>query len=68
MMKDARMHLDAARDQYKQRKAPQAELHAREAAADARYARSVARQLTAEKAQSEAQAALAALPPQEENR
>ncbi|HEX2780198.1 MAG TPA: DUF4398 domain-containing protein [Gemmatimonadaceae bacterium] len=68
IMKDARMHLDAARAEASVRKPAQAELHAREATADARYARSVARQLTAERSQSDAQAALAALPPQGDDR
>ncbi|NUQ21415.1 MAG: DUF4398 domain-containing protein [Gemmatimonadaceae bacterium] len=68
VMKDARMHLDAARGQMNLRKPAEAELHAREATADARYARSVALQLTAERSRSDAQTALSALPPQEENR
>jgi hypothetical protein len=68
MMRDARMHLEAARGQMNQRKAPQAELHAREATADARYARSLALQLTAERTRSDAQAALSALPPEGDKR
>ena len=68
VMKDARMHLDAARSQASLRKNGEAELHAREATADARFARATALQLTAERNRTEAQSALSALPPEEENR
>lgn len=68
VMQDARMHLGAAKEQLSLREPGHAELHAREATADARYARGVALQLTAERNRTAAQSALSALPPQEENR
>jgi hypothetical protein len=60
---NARMHLDEAQKENISRKPDQAALHAREAMADARLARTTAQRVKAERSQAAAQAALQALPP-----
>ncbi len=60
---NAKSHLDEAEKNRVSRKPDQAELHAREALADARLARSTALRATAERGQAAAQSALQALPP-----
>jgi len=60
---NARMHLDEAQKEHIARKPDQAALHAREAIADARLARTTAQRVKAERSQAAAQAALQALPP-----
>jgi hypothetical protein len=60
---NARMHLDEAQKENISRKPDQAALHAREAIADARLARTTAQRVKAERSQAAAQAALQALPP-----
>jgi hypothetical protein len=63
MLGNARTHLDEAQKEMISRKPDQATLHARQALADARLAKSTALQVTAERNQSNAQSALQALPP-----
>ena len=63
MLVNARMHLDEAQKEHIARKPDQAALHAREAIADARLARTTAQRVKAERSQAAAQAALQALPP-----
>ena len=60
---NARMHLDMAQKDHISRKPDQAALHAREAIADARLAKSTSLRVTAERNQAAAQSALQALPP-----
>jgi Domain of unknown function (DUF4398) len=60
---NARMHLDEAQKENISRKPDQAALHAREAIADARLAKTTAQRVKAERGQAAAQAALQALPP-----
>jgi Domain of unknown function (DUF4398) len=60
---NARMHLDEAQKENISRKPDQAALHAREAIADARLAKTTAQRVKAERSQAAAQAALQALPP-----
>ena len=59
----AKMHLDAAQKEQTARRPDEATLHAREALADARLARSTSLRLKAERDQAAAQSALGALPP-----
>ena len=61
----ARMHLDLAQQEQIGRNPDAATLHAREATADARLARTSALRMKAEHDQAAAQAALSSLPPQE---
>ena len=60
---NARMHLDMAQKDHISRKPDQAALHAREAIADARLAKSTSLRVTAERNEAAAQSALQALPP-----
>jgi hypothetical protein len=63
MLVNARMHLDEAQKEKISRKPDQAALHAREAIADARLAKSTALRVAAEHNQAAAQSAIQALPP-----
>jgi hypothetical protein len=63
MLVNARMHLDEAQKENISRKPDQAALHAREAIADARLAKSTALRVSAERNQAAAQSAIQALPP-----
>jgi hypothetical protein len=58
----AKMHLDAAQKEQISRRPDEATLHAREALADARLAKSTALRMKAEHEQAAAQSALNALP------
>ena len=60
----AKMHLSQAQGEQTSRNPDVATLHAREATADARLARSTALRMKAEQEQSAAQSALTSLPPQ----
>ena len=60
---NATMHLDEAQKEQISRRPDQATLHAREALADARLARTTALRMKAEHEQAAAQSALTALPP-----
>ena len=60
--REAMTKLESARSEVRNRRADRAELNAREAAADARYARSLAMRATAERSRNEAQTALQAIP------
>jgi hypothetical protein len=59
------MHLSLAQQEQTVRNPDVATLHAREATADARLARTTALRMRAEHDQAAAQAALSSLPPQE---
>jgi len=59
---NAKMHLDQAQKEQISRHPDEATLHAREALADARLARTTALRMKAEHEQAAAQAALSALP------
>jgi hypothetical protein len=63
MLVNARMHLDMAQKEHLSRKPDLAALHARQAIADARLARTTAQRVKAERSQAAAQAALQSLPP-----
>jgi hypothetical protein len=60
---NAKMHLDQAQKEQISRRPDEATLHAREALADARLAKTTALRMKAEHEQSAAQSALSALPP-----
>ena len=60
---NAKMHLDLAQKEQISRHPDEATLHAREALADARLARTTALRMKAEHEQSAAQSALSSLPP-----
>lgn len=59
----AKMHLDQAQKEQISRRPDEATLHARQALADARLARTTALRMKAEHEQAAAQSALSALPP-----
>ena len=61
-LSNAKMHLDQAQNEQVLRHVDQATLHAREALADARLARTTALRMKAEHEQAAAQSALSALP------
>lgn len=61
-MREAMTKLESARSEVRNRRPDRAELNAREAAADARYARSLAMRAAAERTRNDAQTALQAIP------
>ena len=60
-MRDAMAKLESARSEIRNRRPDRAELNAREAAAEARYARALAMRAAAERTRNEAQTALQAI-------